>query len=384
MIALNIAIIDLTGSPAAVAGIYMIRPIAILLTNTWAGSVIDRVNKRRLMAAVDFIRGAFVFLLPFMQDLWAIYAVLLLIHIAGSFFGPSSTVYITKLIPSQQRKRFNSLLSMMNSGAFILGPALGGLLIWQFGTDVCMYLNAATFVICGLFIMLLPDLDEQKSSHKGSFKWKTLKRDWGMVSRFVKGAAFFVIVYVLYQSATLIGYALDAQESIFIIEILDLSVQEYGWIVSVTGIGSIIGAILAAFLAHLLSLKFYLGAGVLLSSICYLLFYSSNGFTTALLAFVFLGFFMAFAHAGYATFFQNSVPVRIMGRVSSMAEFVQGLLQIILTLILGLGAGWFSLQTACLVFSVIAVTLSVILFMFVVLPSKKHYFLEGQVKATDL
>lgn len=100
LIAINISILNLTGSAAAVAGLYVIRPIAILLTNTWAGSLIDRVNKRRVMITVDIIRGILIFVIPFMSSLWSIYSVLLLISIAGAFFGPSSSVYITKLVPS--------------------------------------------------------------------------------------------------------------------------------------------------------------------------------------------------------------------------------------------------------------------------------------------
>lgn len=100
LIAINISILNLTESAAAVAGLYVIRPIAILLTNTWAGSLIDRVNKRRVMITVDIIRGILIFFIPFMSSLWSIYSVLLLISIAGAFFGPSSSVYITKLVPS--------------------------------------------------------------------------------------------------------------------------------------------------------------------------------------------------------------------------------------------------------------------------------------------
>lgn len=104
LIALNISILNLTGSATAVAGLYIIRPIAVLITNTWSGSVIDRVNKRRLMISIDIIRGVLVFVIPFISSLWTIYTVLLLINIAGSFFGPSSSVYITKLVPPVNRK----------------------------------------------------------------------------------------------------------------------------------------------------------------------------------------------------------------------------------------------------------------------------------------
>ncbi|MDQ0174771.1 hypothetical protein J2S08_000604 [Bacillus chungangensis] len=46
LVALNLLILERTGSPAAVAGLYVIRPIATIFTNIWAGSFIDRLNKR--------------------------------------------------------------------------------------------------------------------------------------------------------------------------------------------------------------------------------------------------------------------------------------------------------------------------------------------------
>ncbi|WML47028.1 hypothetical protein RCG23_15645 [Neobacillus sp. PS3-34] len=38
LIAINLLVLKLTGSAAAVAGIYIIRPLAMLFTNTWQGA----------------------------------------------------------------------------------------------------------------------------------------------------------------------------------------------------------------------------------------------------------------------------------------------------------------------------------------------------------
>jgi hypothetical protein len=45
-IAINIIVLDMTGSAAAIAGLFVIRPIAMLITNSWSGSMIDRMNVR--------------------------------------------------------------------------------------------------------------------------------------------------------------------------------------------------------------------------------------------------------------------------------------------------------------------------------------------------
>ncbi|THE09504.1 MFS transporter [Bacillus timonensis] len=376
LIALNISILNLTGSAAAVAGLYIIRPIAILITNTWSGSVIDRVNKRRLMIFIDIIRGLLVFIIPFIGTLWLIYFILLLVNMVGAFFGPSSSVYITKLIPTENRKRFNSIMSMTNSGAFLIGPAIAGILIMYFGTELCIVINAITFIICAFFIYLLPNVDENVNSVRGPIRWQTLMNDWKAVREFTMNAKFFILIYLIFQAAMLIGFALDSQEVTFIKQILLLSDRDYGLIVSITGIGAITGAFISAILAKKVPLKIYIGAGMFLTSIGYVFFYSSYNFITATAAFIFLGFFMTFANTGYATFFQNNVPVDIMGRFGSIADMLQGIIQIGFTLILGFFAEWFSLQLVCLSFSIVGTLFALVLLISVLIPTKAHYFIE--------
>ncbi|HLO12136.1 MAG TPA: MFS transporter [Pseudoneobacillus sp.] len=379
LIALNLYVLNLTESAAAIAGLFIIRPIAILMTNTWSGSVIDRVNKRKLMIAVDVIRGILVFTIAFLPSLWSIYSVILITNIAGAFFGPSSSVYMTKLVPSENRKQFNSIMSMTNSGAFLIGPAIAGFLILEFNTDLCIIINAITFFICAFFIYLLPNVDEDIDNVRGLVKWETFRKDWKDVIKFAKSAKYFIAVYILFQGATLIGFALDPQEVTFIKRNLDLTDRDYGLIMSITGIGALVGASVAAIFAKKLSLRFFIGAGMVLTSIGYFSFYASYNFVTANLSFLFLGFFMSFANSGYATFFQNNVPVEIMGRFGSVAEMVQGVIQIGLTLLLGYFAELFSLQLICLVFSSISVLLAIILFLTIFLPSKVGHFKEKAI-----
>ncbi|WP_347939584.1 MFS transporter [Peribacillus simplex] len=378
LIALNISILNLTGSATAVAVLYIIRPIAVLITNTWSGSVIDRVNKRRLMISIDIIRGVLIFVIPFISSLWTIYTVLLLINIVGSFFGPSSSVYITKLVPPVNRKRFNSIMSLASSGAFLLGPAISGIIIMYAGTELCIVINAITFIICAFFIYILPDVDEDLDNIREPVRWKTLINDWKGVREFTKDAKFFVSVYLLFQCAMLIGFALDSQEVTFIKQHLELSDSDYGLIVSITGIGALGGATVAAVVSKKLQLRLFIGAGMLLTSIGYVLFYASFNFITATLSFVFLGFFMAFANAGYATFFQNKVPVTIMGRFGSIADMVQGIIQIGLTLLLGLTIEWVSLQVVCIIFSIVGTIFATVLFITIFIPSKADYFEENK------
>ncbi|OXM14358.1 MFS transporter [Paenibacillus herberti] len=422
-VAINLAILDLTGSAAAIAGLFMIRPMALLLTNFWSGSIVDRVDVRKLMMLTDIVRGALMVAIPFASSLWTIYGLVFLISLAGSFFGPSQSVYITKLIPESERARFNSILGMSGSGAFLLGPAISGLMIPHWGTDFSIFFNAVTFFVCAALIGLLPSVgkgnvsvvkgacvEEQASvdhrasvqeqasvnhrasvqeqasvNHRASVQeptpikepvptssgilpserrkntWKLLAADWREVGLFARTAKPFLLIYALFQSSLLIGMAIDSQEATFIKLHLGLSEADYGILLSTTGIGSLAGTFTAALLAKRVSFRWYMGIGTLFTSLFYFLFYVAGGFWLAAIAFIGLGFSFAYAGTGYATYFQKEVPTGVMGRVASASEALQGALQIVLTLLVGLLADKLGLQAVCLTFAGLSVLFGLLL-----------------------
>ena len=64
----------------------------------------------------------------------------------------------------------------------------------------------------------------------------------------------------------MIAFALDSQEVTFIKQNLALSDQMYGLIVSIAGVGALIGAAASAAFAKRFSLQLYLGVGMALNS----------------------------------------------------------------------------------------------------------------------
>lgn len=382
LIAINLLVLKLTGSAAAVAGIYIIRPLAMLFTNTWAGSLIDRVNKRTLMITVDCIRGALVAVIPFISSVWIVYLLMFLINVAGAFFGPASNTYITKLVPTEKRKGFNSMFSFATSGAFLIGPSISGILIMYTSLNVSIFINAISFFLCAIATYFLPDVDETLGKRKEIIRVRTILNDWGIVINFGKTAGYFMLIYCLFQVATLLGFALDSQEATFIKQVIQLSDRDYGLLVSITGAGYLAGSMAATLLSNVFSLKMYIGMGMLLTGIGYIVFYSSENFLIGAIGFIIFGFFSSFANSGYTTFFQNNVPVDLMGRFSSTTNLLQGMVQILLTLLLGFWAELFSLQMVCLLFAAASAVTSVILLSAIYLPSKTfHYETETDTKS---
>ncbi|MCM3784690.1 MFS transporter [Neobacillus mesonae] len=377
LIAINVLILNLTGSPAAVAGLWIIAPAASVLTKFWAGSIVDRYSQRQLMIITDLIRAVFVALLPLLPELWMIYACLMINSMASSIFQPASMAYIVRLVPEPERKQFNAFQGLTTSGAFLVGPAAAGILLIYMEPDIAIYINAASFLLSAVLLALLPNLSAdagQAGNRKLTFRM--IADDWKVVLQFSKSAAYVIFIYGLFHVILLLGMALDSQEVVFIRNTLSMTELEYGLIVSLTGAGSVAGAFLNSLFAKWIPVKHMLGGGMLLVSFGYLMFSVSHSFVLAAAGFIILGFFSSFSNAGLATFYQNNVPSEIMGRMTSVFGLMISLLQMAAIILFGVAAEVVSLRWVYFTVSSVLVLLSLLLWISSLQPSKHTYFEE--------
>ncbi|TWT25979.1 MFS transporter [Planomicrobium sp. CPCC 101110] len=363
LIALNLIVLEMTHSPFAVAGLYIIKPVAALLTNGWAGSVVDRTDKRTLMVILDVLRAALLLILPFSSTLWGIYLLVLAINMAGAMFEPASMAYIAKLIPREGRQQFNAFRSLIDSGAFLIGPAIAGIL-FMVGTPVAaIYINAIALFLSGLVKMGLPQLEESELAGKSGLPMSRamIKKDWNEVMTFSRISPGIMIIFFLFSCFMVMATAIDSQEASFAKAVLLLADSEYGFLVSIAGAGIIAGAGVNAAFAKSLPPSFLIGGGAFFVSAGYLFYAFSSTFTAAAIGFFMLAFALAFANTGFQTFSQNNIPVEMMGRIVSLYSLLEAGLIIIAAITIGAAAHMISIR-----FSVIAAT-SVMLFLSILL-----------------
>ncbi|MEH7671146.1 MFS transporter [Bacillus pumilus] len=349
MIALHLLIFQETGSVLAVTAVYMLRPAAALLTNSWSGSLIDRLNQRKVMISLDISRAILIACIPFALfsgHLLILYVMVFLIQMAQAMFHPASMVYMTGLIPANNRKRFNAIRSLLQSGGFLLGPAAAGLL-FLVGTPVfSIYINAICLLISALLTMCLPNLLKQDAGQKG-FTLSMLKEDARLVLRFSLTSRQIMAVYLLFSAAiTVLPTAIDSLETAFAKEVLLLTDTQYGLLVSIAGAGIIAGAGLNSVIVERLPVSIMLGIGSLLVACGYLIYAFSSTLFIAAVGFFILAFFLAFANTGFMTFYQTNIPIEVMGRVASFYALVEAILTIMLTGVSGGLAHVLSIRTS--------------------------------------
>ncbi|PEB95617.1 MULTISPECIES: MFS transporter [Bacillus] len=382
LIALNVLVYNMGGSALAVAALYVIKPLATLFTNAWSGSMIDRLNKRKLMIHLDIYRALFIAILPLLPSIWIVYVFVFFISMASAIYEPTAMTYMTKLIPVEQRQRFNSLRSLIGSGAFLIGPAIAGVLLIASTPEIAIYINAIAFLLSGFITLLLPNLDKKEASDTTSntLSLTVLKKDWNTVINFSRKHVYVVCVYFLFQSMFVLATATDSLELSFAKEVLLLTDSEYGFLVSIAGAGFILGAITNTILSKKLAPSLLIGIGSLFIAIGYLIYAFSNVFLIAVIGFFILSFSMAYANTGFYTFYQNNIPVHMMGRIGSIYGLVIAIVTIFVTILSGVATQFISIQLVVIVGSLIMLFITIVLCVFTLFPSQSKLYSTESIK----
>ncbi len=374
-IALNLIVLNMAG-PLAVSGLYILRAMSALFTHSWSGSLIDRWNKKLLMVWLNIIQSVLIAFLPLFSSLWSIYSLVFLICIASSMYHPTSMTYITRLLPSGQRKRFNSFRSLIDSGAFLTGPAVAGLMFMVGSPQYAIYINAIALFVSALITLFMPNIEQidLTAMSDKKFTFKVLKKDWKLVANFSKKHVYIMGIYLLFSAMMVMTTAVDSLEAAFCKEVLSLSERDYGFLVSIAGGGIAAGAIFNTLIVKKTATSWLLGVGSLLVATGYITYAFSDSFLSAAIGWFILSFAMAFTNTGFYTFYQDNIPTSAMGRIGSLYGLIEDFFIIATTGIFGVLSYFISIQSVVILGTVTMLFITIILCIFSLQPSKKKYY----------
>jgi MFS family permease len=123
----------------------------ILLFGPWAGVIVDRFDKRRILLFTNVISGLSALLLGIttvtgIVTLWVVVGVALLLGFITAFDNPSRQAFTLEMVGRDRLTNAISLNTATFTVARVLGPAIAGLLITTVGIGECFLLNALSFV----------------------------------------------------------------------------------------------------------------------------------------------------------------------------------------------------------------------------------------------
>ena len=138
-----------TRSALAVAYVGMASFAPTIIIGLFAGALVDRSNKRRMMVACDLARSVVVVIIPLYMffegfNLAIILSVVLAISLFSTLFRPSARAIMPLLVQSDLISSANGLMTPAESLANSVSPGIGGVLIELIGASLSLFYNTAT------------------------------------------------------------------------------------------------------------------------------------------------------------------------------------------------------------------------------------------------
>jgi len=145
------------GSAFNLAKLLSFTIFPVFIVGPIAGAFIDRWDRRRTLFVCDILRGLLVLTIPFVfiyrDSMVPIYIVVFLIFCCSRFYIPAKMSIIPDLVPQENLLMANSLITTTGMIAFVLGVALGGILVENLGARGGFIADAFTFFISGALII---------------------------------------------------------------------------------------------------------------------------------------------------------------------------------------------------------------------------------------
>ncbi|MFJ9673865.1 MFS transporter [Streptomyces sp. NPDC101221] len=159
LIALPLLVLEATGSIARMGLLTAAGGAAAVLAAVFAGTVVDRVDRRRLLIGCDLVRTALYGLIPLVwllgPQVWLLYAVLPLCEAVGMFFAVGYVTVVRSLVGTEQLTEANGRLNATAAAAGVLGPLCAGVVAAWSGPAAAVGVDAASFGVSAALVALV-------------------------------------------------------------------------------------------------------------------------------------------------------------------------------------------------------------------------------------
>jgi MFS family permease len=252
---------------------------------------------------------------------WAIgliYAVVFLVNAANQFSSPASTALIGDIVEEPERARAMGFLQGVLALSVIIGPPLAAPLLFAFGVQWALLLNAVSFVgaFAAIWLIRAPRAAVSVAQgERGHFF-----HEFTVGARFFFGSRILVTIAIAGCLTTFGAGALNALDVFFVTgkEYLGQSPSLYGFVGAVSGAGILVGSVLGGLYAQRIGLTRVLWLSLFFCGLGIIVFSRMTVLLPALLILLLVGILSAQVDLTIGPLMLNATPRELIGRVQSV------------------------------------------------------------------
>jgi MFS family permease len=317
-VAMSWLVYRLTGSAALLGTIAFLGQVPVTLLSPYAGAIADRHDRRVILYATQIVPMLIAIAIGLLSlfnaiEIWQLITFSILLGITAAFDMPARQAFLSDMVSKNDLMNAIALNASVFHGARVVGPAIAGFLIAGIGESWCFLVNGISFlaVLVGLYLM---KLNIEIQPHRGS-AWESIRegllyvwnhKETRYLMFLVAATSFFSMPYMVLMP-------------ILADQVLHGGAKGLGILMGLSGVGSVVGALLLAFrkpnptkiLSRIAFAAFGFGAFLIAFSF-------AESFWIAGLLVIPVGFCMVSQMATSNTRVQAGVPNQLRGRVMSV------------------------------------------------------------------
>jgi MFS family permease len=255
-------VLQLTGSPAAVGVAVALQFLPMLVVGPLSGLLVDLFPKRRIMLVCQAVIALLAMALAAWAasgtiTVWAVYASCVALGVTSAINQPASQVFVNEVVGDAALRPAIGLNNAIGQLGAMAGPALGGIVIAQAGSAAAF---AANSLLCVLVLCMIAAI--RPAELHPSIRAERGRGQLLAGFRYVKERPSLLLIIALAGLLGLFGMNGPVVLAAFAERVWHNGVEGFGLFNTVSAIGALAGALLAARLRSLGKKGIVLAAGL--------------------------------------------------------------------------------------------------------------------------
>jgi MFS family permease len=280
-------IMEKSGSGVVVSLIFLTRAIPSVLAAPFAGVLLDRMDRKRIMIASDLVRAAvaaaFVLTVGESQPYW-LYVFGAVLSFASPFFTAGRSAILPAIASPEELHAANAVTQTTGWATLSAGAMLGGWAAKWLGYEGAFLFNAASFLFSAWCIWRIRAAPRTASAARR--KAKSGRREYVEGLRYIRSTPLFLGIGMISVGWAVGGGAAQILFALFGDQVFHRGATGIGNIWGFAGLGLLIGGALGHAIGHRASFAGYkrtVAISYVVHGAGYMLFSQAQTFWAALL-----------------------------------------------------------------------------------------------------
>ena len=238
-------VLEISKSPRMLGLDAFLGNIPIFLFSLVGGVVADRLSRRRLLLASQWVQLTCAFTLATLiatgvVRIWHILTLSFIVGTAQSFGGPAYLALIPTLVEKEDLPNAIALNTIQFNLARVIGPVLGGLALTKFGAVWCFSLNGVSFSAVIISLLMLHMTFKPQPS--GASILSDMKQGFFFIRKQGAMEALIVLAFLM----TALAIPMITFLPVFAKDVFHGGPSTFTTLLVFSGLGAIAGALLMA------------------------------------------------------------------------------------------------------------------------------------------